>query len=82
MNCSKKSDCGCSEKGRFHQEIASLWSEMPDDLKDMMRSLHQQKKAVLEKVQMWAELSHHDELRKICDEKIKKVQERISEEGV
>ena len=53
-NCSEKetSDCGCTGKGQFHQEIDSLWPEMPDELKDMMRSLHQQKKAVLEKVKI------------------------------
>ena len=74
--------CTCGEKGAFHIQITELWDEIPDDLKDMIRSLWQQKKAVLEQVRMWAELSNHTKLRSLCDEKIEKVQRRISEEGV
>ena len=82
MSCTEHDKCECSEKGAFHTQICEFWEEIPDDLKDMIRSLHQQKKAVLEKVRMWAELSNHTKLRSLCDEKIENVQQRISEEGV
>ncbi|MBP5160884.1 MAG: hypothetical protein ILP11_02400 [Alphaproteobacteria bacterium] len=60
------------------QELQQNWGEVPDQLKDMLRSLAQQKIAVLEKLRTWAKASNRSEMVKNIEAKIERAQKKLN----
>ena len=54
------------------------WSEVPDNLKDMLRSLAQQKIAVLEKLRAWAKASNRSDIVKHIEAKMERAQKKLN----
>ena len=79
--CTKEDNCGCGEgKVHLHHIVHSMWDKLPENLKDMMRSLDTQKLAVLKELKTWADKNEHDELADACEKKMEKVHKRLKEE--
>ena len=51
---------------------------MPDNLKDMLRSLAQQKIAVLEKLRAWAKASNRSDIVKHIEAKMERAQKKLN----
>ena len=59
------------------KELKECWSEVPDPLKDMLRSLAQQKIAVLEKLHAWAKSTNRSEMTNNIEAKIERAQKKM-----
>lgn len=60
------------------EELQKSWGDVPDSLKDMLRSLAQQKLAVLEKLRAWAKASNRSEMTKHIEAKIERAQKKMN----
>ena len=60
------------------KELQENWSEVPDNLKDMLRSLAQQKIAVLEKLRAWAKTANRSEMVKNIEAKMERAQKKLN----
>ncbi len=80
MEENKKTSCGEKEKCHFHYVLEQVWPLMPDHLHDILHSLDMQKLAVLREVKEWSDNHNEDELSKICQMKIEKLEERLQKE--
>ncbi len=80
--CTTEKDCGCMADGKVHLHhlIHPVWSKLPGNVKDMLRSLDTQKVAVLKELKAWADKNGQDELADGCEKKIAKINKRLDEE--
>ena len=78
QNCETQTGNGEKPCCPLAQELQQNWGEVPDTLKDMLRSLAQQKLAVLEKVRAWAQSSNRSDLVKHVNAKIERAQKKLN----
>ncbi len=77
-DCSR-CDCGEHQKEHFHHILKQAWDSLPDELKNEIRGLDQQKLAVMKDVKKWADQNNQKELSEVCENKSIKIQQRLDQ---
>ena len=77
-SCGGNMEGGC---GKVHLRtlVDPMYDSLPDNIKEMIHSLDQQKLAVLTELKKWAEKNKHHEIVEACDHKMEKINHHMTE---